>query len=145
MENKNLLMAAAGIVVLFALWNSCHGEHYSEFVEGFRGKKAAKGAGKTAGKAAKKTGHKKKKHHKDMSGLTFVCKAVDFGGMGGEDRHEERAKSKAAGKKAGKAAGKAAKASTRGVAQRTGPGPSAGKGKARQRQMEGRSRQSEDN
>ncbi|GAQ88701.1 hypothetical protein KFL_004530050 [Klebsormidium nitens] len=45
---------------------------------GKAGKRGAKGVGKVAGKVV--GGHKKRG---DMTGLTFVCKAVDFGNMGG--------------------------------------------------------------
>lgn len=91
MENQHILLLAAGAVLLYFLWLQCSNEHYVD--EGFRAaRKAANAvgnAGKAVGKAGKKAGKavgkavsgKGKKGHKgrDMTGLTFVCKAVDFG------------------------------------------------------------------
>lgn len=97
MDNQHVLLLAAGCVLLYFLWLNCS----ESFVdEGFRSVKqtakragnAAASGGKAVRNAAKKGvkgvgkalgGGKKKRPRGDMTGLTFVCKAVDFGSIGG--------------------------------------------------------------
>lgn len=98
MENQQIILLAAGCVLLYFLWLHCYDEGFTDDFESFRGAamrdlkrgaksvgRAGKKAGKAVGKGIKKVVGGGKKHRKrgDMTGLTFVCKAVDFGPMAG--------------------------------------------------------------
>jgi hypothetical protein len=101
MDNHQILLLAAGCVLLYFLWLTCSAERFEDEPfedepfedEGFRARRfARKAAGRVkrgVKKGVKKVIGKNKGHHKrrgDMTGLTFVCKAVDFGPMGGAGR-----------------------------------------------------------
>lgn len=81
MESHQILLLAAGCVLLYFLWLNCSAETFVE--EGFRAGRFAKNAARKVKKGVKNAVGKAKGQHGDMTGLTFVCKAVDLGGVGG--------------------------------------------------------------
>lgn len=111
MDNQHIILLAAGLVVLYFLWLQCSSEGFDDderfLDEEFRNaKKAVRKGAKAVGRGARKAGkgvvRGLKKAGKggakgprggqaiigggqrgggDMSGMTFVCKAVDFGAM----------------------------------------------------------------
>jgi hypothetical protein len=91
MDNHQILLLAAGCVLLYFLWLTCSAERFEDEPfedepfedEGFRARRFARKAAGRVKRGVKKavTGKKKgpRKPRGDMTGLTFVCKAVDFG------------------------------------------------------------------
>jgi hypothetical protein len=109
MENQHIILLAAGCVFLYFLWMNCSNEGFDDD-EGFEDEefrnarraikrgaqkivRGARKAGKGVAKGFKKKGGKKRGAKKgggkrrNMTGMTFVCKAVDFGSMGGKRGH----------------------------------------------------------